>query len=143
MFFFSDSQLANADEGILSWEYIDEEGDISDIALPQSSVVHDEFFFYGLDEEILGQFRARQEAGRKKGEYVEIPAVGIRSKFSQHCFVAGNGVQITKANIGSYSFFIVAVLWTSNDNFGFLLMEKEEFLRLDTEESIDKQKQGN
>ena len=32
------------------------------------TLLHDEFFFYGLDEEILGKFRARQEAGRKKGE---------------------------------------------------------------------------
>ena len=51
MFLFSDSQLADADEGVLSWEYIDEDGDISEISLPQSTVVHEDCCSDQGDEE--------------------------------------------------------------------------------------------
>ena len=78
--------------------------------------------------------------GNKSRSQFEIPATGIKSKFDGYAITAGKGIKITKTNYGVQHFYVVSLLWSSNDNFSFLLAEREQFMNF--ENSADA-KQGD
>jgi len=112
-----------------------ENGDRMKLIFEVSSANHDEYEFFGINEPLLSKLRDEQittpslKRGKPVQNYIEIPAVGIRSKYcaSWNTFISGDGFKVTKSNFGTAQFIIVAMLWTSNNNLFFLVAETGEF----------------
>ena len=133
------------DNSKLEWPCIDDEGFESFFDLDLSTVNHEEFFFYGIDDNLLQKLKSEMtvppvKKGNKSRSQFEIPATGIRSKFDGYSIMAGKGIKITKTNYGVQHFYVVSLLWSSNDNFSFLLAEREQFMNF---ESFADAKQGD
>ena len=118
--------------------------------MPVNSMSTNDFYFYAINEESAKRLFHEMDVQsgskkRKKGgrEHFEVPAFAIRHKDDPSIiFFGGQGVQITKTNFGQFNFFIVGFLWSSTDNFSFLLSEKDQFTDIDLD-SVDKEQQGN
>ena len=121
------------------WVYNDQEQKQVCLQYPLSSAYSNDFYFYGINEEVVEKFNEEQgEAAigmkkkRNRRDQIEVPAVAIKYKDDTCITIAcGQGIQITKTNFGERQFFIVAILWSSTYNFTFLLVEKDQFYDLD------------
>jgi len=104
-------------------------------------VDHQTYLAYGLDEgrleQLQGEIRTTGK-GSKGRQSFEIICIAIQSKDEKYptAFVAGQGLQISKRNFGTYQFIVVAILWSNTCTLTFLLMEHGEFDAMD-EHNVD------
>jgi len=143
-------QKFEAEHEWFDWVHIGRDGNKLNFPMQVNSMSTNDFYFYGINEESYDRLcrKIDVQSGskkRKKGgrEHFEIPAFAIRHKDDPSIvFFGGQGIQITKTNFSQFNFFIVGFLWSSTENFSFLLSEKDQFTDIDVD-SVDKEKQGN
>ena len=100
------------------WVYSDR--DLNQVCLPYplSGVYSNDFHFYGINEDVVQKFNEEQEEAangvkkrKNRRDQIEVPGVAIKHKDDPSITIScGNGVQITKTNVGQRQFFIVAIL---------------------------------